>query len=322
MNVKKFFTAVAAAGSAALLLVLAGCGESSAKKIRVGVAIPAADHGWTGGIVSAANAAKAEIEKEDPEVEIIISTARDAAEQVSRIENLLVRRVNALVVLPQEPGPLTTVCANAAREGTFLVVVDRGLDQPVHHVNVAGDNRGFGRAAAQALAGALKGEGKILVMEGIPCVVNSDRVSAFQEELKKYPKIRILESQSAYWDTEKGLKLMENYLQKYPEIDAVWVGDDDVLIGALKALQESGRKEVKLMLGGGGSKLIIKRVMDHDPVVRMTVTYPPEMIAVGIREAIKGVRSGVKTPQKNIVVPSEIVTEENAAKFYHPESVY
>lgn len=313
------------AAAALLTLALTSCGESdsSAKKVRIGVSIPAADHGWTGGVVWYAEKAKRDLEKSDPNLEITVSTARDAAEQVSKIENLLVRKIDALVVLPQEPGPLTTICEQARKQGVYLVTVDRGLDKEVQNLNVAGDNAGFGRAAAQALAGALKGKGDIVVMEGIPCVVNSDRVNAFREEIAKYPDIRILESQSAYWDTEKGLKLMENFLQKYPKIDAVWVGDDDVLIGAYKALQESGRKDVKLMLGGGGSKVIIKKVLDRDPIVSMTVTYPPRMIEDGIRAAVQAIREGKQNePAARLVVPSEIITQENAKSYYYPDSIY
>lgn len=313
------------AAAALLTLALTSCGESdsSAKKVRIGVSIPAADHGWTGGVVWYAEKVKRDLEKSDPNLEITVSTARDAAEQVSKIENLLVRKIDALVVLPQEPGPLTTICEQARKQGVYLVTVDRGLDKEVQNLNVAGDNAGFGRAAAQALAGALKGKGDIVVMEGIPCVVNSDRVNAFREEIAKYPDIRILESQSAYWDTEKGLKLMENFLQKYPKIDAVWVGDDDVLIGAYKALQESGRKDVKLMLGGGGSKVIIKKVLDRDPIVSMTVTYPPRMIEDGIRAAVQAIREGKQNePAARLVVPSEIITQENAKSYYYPDSIY
>ena len=159
-------------------------------------------------------------------------------------------------------------------------------------------------------------------MEGIPCPVNSDRVNAFREEIGKHPGMKILESQSAYWDTEKGLKLMENYLQKYPKIDAVWVGDDDVLIGALKAWQESKRNDIKLIVGGGGGKQIVKKILDGDPVVPLTVTYPPRMIAVGIDHAVAGARKQPLTKEKRVVIPSEIVDKSNAAKFYFPDSAY
>lgn len=316
---KKLFTLF---GAALLAFAVVSCGDAKAKKTKIGVSIPAADHGWTGGVIYSAEAAKQKLEAANPDYEIIISTARDAAEQVNKIENLLVQGVRAVVVLPQEPGPLTSVCEAAKKQGAFLVTVDRGLDKPIQDVYIAGDNAGFGRTAAQALVKALGGEGDILVMEGIPCVVNTDRVEAFKAEIAKHPGIKILESQSAYWDTEKGLKLMENYLQKYPKIDAVWVGDDDVLVGALKALEESKRRDVKLMLGGGGAKLIVKRVLDRDPIVQMTVTYPPKMIEVGIEAAIDGLKNGGKAKETKIVMPSEVVTPENAQAFYFPDSIY
>ncbi|MDR0932716.1 MAG: substrate-binding domain-containing protein [Victivallales bacterium] len=316
---KKIFTLI---GVSVLAFTLVSCGEAKTKKIKIGVSIPAADHGWTGGVVYSAEMAEDKIEAANPNYEIIISTARDATEQVNKIENLLVQGIKALVVLPQEPGPLTNICEVAKKQGVFLVTVDRGLDKPIQDVYVAGDNAGFGRVAAQALASTLNGKGDVLVMEGIPCVVNSERVEAFKTEIAKYPDIAVLESQSAYWDTEKGLKLMENFLQKYPKIDAVWVGDDDVLIGALKALEESKRKDVKLMLGGGGAKAIVKRVLDNDPIVRMTVTYPPKMIEVGINSAIAGLENGGKAKVPEIVISSEVVTPQNAEKYYFPDSIY
>ena len=208
MKLKLFAAALCAAAG---VLFCTGCGKtkSDADTIRIGVSIPAADHGWTGGIVWWAEQAKKTWEKKDPNVRIIISTAKDAAEQVDKIENLLVQKVDALVVLPQEPGPLTSICTKAAKQGKYLVVVDRGLTKDVQNVTVAGDNAGFGKAAADALVKRLNGKGDILVMEGIPCPVNSDRVNAFKAEIAKHPGMKILESQSAYWDTEKGLKLME-----------------------------------------------------------------------------------------------------------------
>lgn len=320
----KLKLALGALCTAAAVLFCTSCGETKTGKntIKIGVSIPAADHGWTGGIVWWAEQAKKDWEAKDPNVKVIISTAKDAAEQVDKIENLLVQNVDALVVLPQEPGPLTSICTTAAKQGKYLVIVDRGLTKDVQHVTVAGDNAGFGRAAADAIIKQLGGKGDILVMEGIPCPVNTDRVNAFKAEIGKHPGMKILESQSAYWDTEKGLKLMENYLQKYPKIDAVWVGDDDVLVGALKAWQESKRKDIRLIVGGGGSKQIVKKVLDNDPVVPLTVTYPPRMIAVGIDHAVAGARKQPLTTEKRVVIPSEIVDRHNAGQFYFPDSAY
>ena len=116
---------------------------------------------------------------------------------------------------------------------------------------------------------------------------------------------------------------MEKYLQKYAKVDGVWAGDDDVLIGALKAYKESKRKDVKVFVGGGGSKTIVKMVKDKDPLVKATVTYPPKMIETGADLALKGLRNNKKNDgPKEVVVKSEVVTYANADQHYFPGSLY
>ena len=312
-------TLLLAAAAVFAAFVMTGCGKS-AEKVKIGISVPAADHGWTGGVVYWANEAKKSLEAENPNLQVIVSTARDAAEQVDKVENLLVQGIKALVILPHEPGPLTAVCEQAKKQGVKLVVVDRGLTKDIADIVVSGDNPGFGKAGADALAKAIGGKGDIVVMEGIPCVVNSDRVNAFKAEIAKYPDIRILDSQSAGWDTEKGLKLMENFLQKYPKIDAVWTGDDDVLRGALKAYEESKRSDVRCFVGGAGAKTVVKMILENHPLVRFDVTYPPKMIEVGARQAA-ALLSGKNPPAKQIV-PAEIIDHTNAKNFYYPDSVF
>lgn len=310
-----------------LLFVFSGCkrqgsGAVSGDVLTIGISIPSMDHGWTGGVVWWAEQAKKKWEAEDPNIRVLLSTARDASEQVDKVENLLIQGINALVILPHEPGPLTQVCEQARQQGVKLVVVDRGLDKPIHDVFVAGDNPGFGRSCGEALVKQLEGKGKIVIMEGIPCPVNSDRVNAFMEVIKKSPGIEVLDSQAAYWDPEKGLRLMENFLQKYPAIDAVWTGDDDVLLGALKAYEESGRRDIRYFIGGAGSKAVVKMILDRNPAIPFNVTYPPAMIATAVDFAVQALRQKLPEGQQTHIMPAEIITPENAAKHYFPDSVY
>ena len=186
----------------------------------------------------------------------------------------------------------------------------------------------MGRVSAEWMAKEMGGKGKIVVLEGIPCVINTERVEAFKEVMKQHPGIEILDSQPAYWSTQKGLEVMENYLQKYKEIDAVWAQDDDVLKGVLQAYRESGRKDIKLMLGGAGSKDIIKMVMDGDPLVRGDVTYPPSMVATAISMAAMSMRGDKlngfyqeQIPSK-IILAAELVTKENAKNHYFEDSIF
>ncbi len=315
-------TLIAALGAA---LPAAPAAEPAGRKLTIGISVPSATHGWTGGVVWSANRAKKMLEQENPDVAVIVTTGATTAEQADRIENLIARKVDALVMLCQEPGPLTPVCERAKAQGIYLVVVSNPLLKPVQDHFVNGDNRSLGEAAAEAIGTLIQGRGDILVMEGIPCPINTDRVAGFKDVLAaKYPEIRILDSQPAWWNTEKGMNLMEIYLQKHPKVDAVWAGDDDVLIGALKAYRNSGRKDVQAMVGGGGSKLVVKRVLDGDPVVKATVTYSPRMVEVGARKALEGLRNGGKPLDgvRETLIKSEIVTSANAREHYFPDSVY
>ncbi|MBQ9338111.1 MAG: substrate-binding domain-containing protein [Lentisphaeria bacterium] len=316
---KKNWTKLLAVFAAAALLT--GCGKKAPDKIRIGVSIPSADHGWTGGVVWWAEQAKQDLERKNPKIEFILSTAKDSADQVNKIENLMVQGIGALVVLPHEPAPLTGICEQAKQRGIYLTVVDRGLQKEVQDLTVAGDNAEFGRRCGEEMAKRLKGKGRILIMEGVPCEVNTARVTAFREVMKDHPEIVILESQTSNWSQEKGLKLMENFLQKYKQIDAVWAGDDDVLTGALKAYEESKRKDIRFFIGGGGSKLIIKRVLDKDPLVPVNVTYPPRMIAHGMELAAAAVQ-GKPAKEKRVVIPAEVITPANAKYYYQPNSPY
>jgi len=308
--------------------VLLGSAFAAPKKIRVGVSIPTADHGWTGGVVWWARKAISDWQAKDKDVTFFLVTADSASQQVGQVEDLMGKGIDALVILAHDSAPLTPVVEKAKKKGIFIVSVDRGLTKPVEDIYVAGDNPGLGRVSAEWMAKELKGKGKIVVLEGIPCVINTERVEAFKAVMKEYPGIEILDSQPAYWSTQKGLEIMENYLQKYKEIDAVWAQDDDVLKGVLQAYKESGRKDIKLFLGGAGSKDIIKMIIDGDPLVRADVTYPPSMIATGISMAVMALRDQKlngfyqnKLPSK-IILSAELITRENAKDYYTPESVF
>lgn len=311
-----------------LIIAVVSIFSFAKEKYKIGVAIPSADHGWTGGIVWWAEKAISDWKAKDPNLDFVLLTAVSPEEQVAAVEDLMIQKVDALVILPHDSATLTPIVEEAYKSGIYTVVVDRGLVKEAQDVYIAGDNPGMGRVAAEWIAKELNGKGKIVVLEGIPTVINTERVNAFMEVMKQYPGIQILDSQPAYWSTQKGLEIMENYLQKYPQIDAVWAQDDDVLKGVLQAYKESGRKDIKIMFGGAGSKDIIKMILDGDPLVRADVTYPPSMIATGISLGVMGVKGEVwngfyqhKLPSK-IILAAELVTRENAQEYYLPDSIF
>src|SRR6056297_3147428 len=154
-------------------------------EIRIGVTIPSADHGWTGGVVYWAQQAIKDWEAKNPNITFFLETADSPATQVSVVEDLMIKDIDALVILAHDSAPLTPIVEQAAKEGIYIVSVDRGLTEPVSDIYVAGDNPGLGRVSAEWMASELNGEGDIVVLEGIPCVTNSQREDAFNKVMRQ-----------------------------------------------------------------------------------------------------------------------------------------
>ena len=315
--------------------------ESPAKKVKIGVSVPAADHGWTAGV---GYWAKTEMEKY-PDVEWIYATATEASKQTSDIEDMMTQGIEALVLLPQEPATVGAVAKKVKERGIFLVNVDRSHKDIPADVLLEGDNKAFGKSA-EYIVEKMKGKGNIVILRGVPSSVDTDRYEAAMAVFKANPGIKVLAAQSGKWQQQPALEVMQSYLASFPQIDCVWASDDDMALGAEKAIKEAGRMNQMWILGGAGMKDVIKRVMDKDKIYPADVTYPPAMIAAGIAIAAAQVQGGniaaatEKIPehlgitkeqleaaksqqgQKKITIDVFLVTPENASKYYFPDSVF
>lgn len=300
-----------------------GGAQASAKKLRIGVSIPAADHGWTAGVKWWADQAA----KLYPDVEWSIQTSKTAEDQIGAIDALMSKGLDGIVVLAFNSESLTPKAKEIHEKGVFLVNVDRGFNAPVADIFIEGDNVAFGRKSAEFMVKKLGGKGDIVVLEGIPCTVNTDRVNGANEVFKANPGIHVLDSKSGEWNKEKAFNVMQSLLAKHQHIDAIWAQDDDMALGAEKALQEAHRDKGVWMLGGAGMKDVVKRVMDGDAMFPADITYPPSMIAAGMQLCVSSLRTGKvdevkKFMPKHMKLDVELVDKDNAKNFYFPDSVY
>jgi ribose transport system substrate-binding protein len=324
---KKLVTAV----FIAVLAVLGAnaSGQTAAtKKIKIGVTMPTADHGWMGGANWWAKRSMDDWKKRDPNVEFVFKTSGDVTKQVADVEDMLVQGVNGIVVFPFESAPLTPVVEKAYGKGVYVVVLDRGVTKPVYDVYLSNDDESYARQAMEWIAKDLGYKGNIVLIEGVPSVISDLRTKTAKDVAAKYPGLKVLDSQPGNWNKEKALAVMENYLAKYKNIDAVYTADDDMLEGALQAYKESGRKDIKIMFGGAAKKEVVKRIMDGDPLVRANATYPPDVCASAVSMAVVGLRGRVfegfyqkKLPLR-VILGSELITRENAKSYYVPEAVF
>jgi ribose transport system substrate-binding protein len=269
-----------------------------------------------------AQAAVDRLEETYPQLDFVLATASDPAKQVNDIEDMVAtRNIDALVVLPFESEPLTGPVQNVKASGAWITVVDRGLSQEgIEDLYVAGDNSGFGRVSGEYMASALPEGGKIVVLRGIPTTIDNERVEGFQAAIEG-KNIEVLGMEHGDWNRDKSFTVMQDFLSKHPQIDAVWASDDDMAVGVLGAIEAAGRSDIKFVLGGAGMKEMIKRTMDGDAMIPANVTYPPSMIATAIEITAVGLVSPAPV-SGDFIIGSVLVTPENAETYYYPESPF
>lgn len=295
-----------------------------AEPVNLGVAIPAATHGFTAGIVWWANEAKKELEKAHKDLKVTVKTAANAGEQANQLQDLVTaNKINALVIFPFESAALTKPVAQVKSKGVYVTVVDRGLTDPsAQDAYVAGDNTAFGKVPAEYIAKALGGKGNVVALRGIATTLDNERMDAFNAVMKGYPDIKLLDAKYANWNRDDAYKVMQDYLTRFKQIDAVWAADDDMMVGVLKAIDQAKRSDIKLVFGGAGAKGMIKQLMDgKDPRIQANVSYSPKFIYDAIKMTAEARLKGEKLKETSII-PSVLITKENAKDFYFPDSAF
>ena len=293
---------------------------------KIGISLPTATHGYMGRVNWWVKKSVKDWKESNPGLEFLVVTADSVTKQASDIEDLMIKDIDAIVVFPFDSS-LTSVIEKAYNSGIYTVVLDRGATRPVYDVYISNDDEGYTREGTKWIAEQLGGKGKLAVIEGIPCEINTIRTDTIKKTAAQYG-LEVIDSQPGMWNPEKALAVMENYLQKYPQIDAVYTADDDMMKGALQAYKESGRSDIKVFLGGGADKEILKQIIDDsNPLVKADVTYPPGCIATAVGLAVLGFNKQSfegfyqkKLPVR-IILSAELITKENAKQYYEADEL-
>ena len=304
----------------AMLSLVAGTAMAQ-EKHTMAVSIPAADHGWTGGVVFHATQEAAALEKQYPGLKVIVKTSPDGAAQANALEDLTTQGIDALVVLPHNPDELTDPIRKVKQKGAFITVVDRALrERSIEDLYVAGNNPELGRVAAKYIKERLNGKGDIVVIRGLPIPIYEQRVNAFNEGIKG-TDIKVLDSQFGNWSRDDAFKVMQDFLTKHPHIDAVWCQDDDMAVAVLEAVKQAKRTDVKFVVGGAGMKEMVQKVMDGDPMIPVDVLYSPSMVAVAMDVTAAGLENHIPV-RGQYILNATLVTKENAKDFYFKDSPF
>ena len=311
----KMFKSFAVAAVVATGVGMTGAVVAQDMTYTIGVSVPTADHGWTGGVNFFAQKAVERLSSTYPNLNFVLQSAPDSTKHAADLEDMVTTRgIDALVILPGDPDAMTASIKKVKDAGVWVTVVDRELSQSgIEDLYVAGDNPGLGAVTAEYFKERMPDGGKIVVLRGLPIPIDKQRFDAFMAGIDG-TGIEVLDNQFANWNRDDGYKVMQDFLTKYDHIDAVWAQDDDILVGVLKALKEAGREDEMWAVGGAGMNQVIKMVEAGDPHVPVDVSYNPAMIGTAIEVTALKYMAGLQINGRYII-DSTLITPENASEF-------
>lgn len=309
-------------GMAALVLAASTSLSFAADKKTIGVSIPAADHGWTAGVVYHAERVAKRLMETHPDLNVVVKTSADPGAQANALQDLETQGIDALVILPTDPDPLVNAIKEIKSKGKFVTLVDRAPssnDDSVRDLYVAGNNSALGEVAGKYIA-ATTPNAEVVVIRGMAIPIDQQRQDGFDKGIAG-SNVKVLDRQFGNWNRDDAFKVMQDYLTKYPKIDVVWCQDDDMSVGVLEAIEQAKRTDIQYVIGGAGSKDMIKKVADGDKMTPVNVLYPPAMVGTALELTAAAILDQVPV-SGNYILDATLITKENAANFLFPDSPY
>ncbi len=235
-------------------------------------------------------------------------------EQLSQVEDVIVKKPNAIVFTPVDYKALVPAVAkmNAAK---IPVVNATDRSESGNFVAFVGaSDYKLGLETGNSMVRALGGKGNLVIIEGVKgTLTNSDRIRGFNDAVKQAPGIKILASQPGNYQRLQALQVMENLLQSHPQIDGVLAANDAMASGAIEALEGANRKA--LVVGINGTK----EAIDAIKAGKLLATGDYNGFLQGCIAMMTAVRELRKLPvQKEIIFPAMVIDKSNFQQFDNP----
>jgi ribose transport system substrate-binding protein len=274
---------------------------------RIGLSISTLNNPF---FVTLRNGAQQAAKKEGAKL-IIADAQDDAATQQDDVQNFVTQQVDAILINPVDSEAVVPAVQAANQANIPVIALDRGASGGKLETLIASDNVEGGRMAAKELI-QLVGSGPVAQLEGIPGTSPTrDRGQGFEEVINAQDAVQLVSSQTANFLRTEGLNVTENILQSNPGIKGIFAQNDEMAMGAVRALGGRARSEVKIV-GFDGIEDALKAIQAGK--MNATIAQQPDKIgSLGVENAMKVVDG--KSVDKNIPVQVKLVTKENVSQF-------
>ncbi|WGV98757.1 ribose ABC transporter substrate-binding protein RbsB [Vibrio sp. YMD68] len=235
---------------------------------------------------------------------IVLDSQNDPSKELSNVEDLTVRGVKAILINPTDSDAVSNAIRIANRSNIPVLTLDRGASRGEVVSHIASDNVVGGEIAGHYIMEKVGEKAKVIQLEGIAGTSAArERGEGFMNAVNG-SEMELLASQPADFDRTKGLNVMENLLAANPDVQAVFAQNDEMALGALRAVQASG-KDI-MIVGFDGTDDGIAAV--NRGMLAATVAQQPDLIgALGVETAVKVLKG--ETVQEYIPVPLKVVAK-------------
>ncbi|KDB45939.1 ribose ABC transporter substrate-binding protein RbsB [Glaesserella parasuis] len=235
---------------------------------------------------------------------VVLDSQNDPAKELSNVEDVTVRGAKVLLINPTDSEAVGTAVAVANKKNIPVITLDRGANKGNVVSHIASDNVAGGKMAGDFIAEKVGKNAKVIQLEGIAGTSAArERGEGFKQAVEAN-QFELLASQPADFDRTKGLNVMENLLASHGSAKAVFAQNDEMALGALRAIKASGKNI--LVVGFDGTDDAVKAV--NGGQLAATIAQQPDKIGELGVEAADKVLKGEKVDAQ-IPVPLKVVTK-------------
>lgn len=235
---------------------------------------------------------------------LVLDSQNDPSKELSNVEDLTVRGVKAILINPTDSMAVSNAIRIANRSGIPVFTLDRGAARGEVVSHIASDNVAGGEMAGRYIMEKVGQKARVIQLEGIAGTSAArERGEGFMKAVNSN-NMQLLASQPADFDRTKGLNVMENMLAANPDVQAVFAQNDEMALGAMRAVEASG-KDI-LIIGFDGTDDGIAAVKRGK--LAATIAQQPDVIgALAVDIADKYLKG--QPVEKSIPVPLKVVTK-------------
>lgn len=244
--------------------------------------------------------------------ELVIGNAQDnASQQQSDIQNYVTQQVDALLVNSVDTEAVVPAIEQANNADIPVLALDRVPDGGELLSTISSDNVAGGRMAGEQLIEAV-GSGPVAHLEGTPGLSGTrDRGEGFQKAIDGQNAVEVVASQSANFDRDEGLNVMQNISQANPELKGVFADNDEMALGAARALGDKAGNEVSVV--GFDANDDALQAIQEGTMLASVAQNPTRIGELGVEKAVAAIEG--EDVEKEIPVEVELVTQDNVSEF-------